>query len=87
MLDHHQRSDCEHQDRVVTHQERSFVGSHCVHQHFSKLLMFHRSGIEVSYQDVEEYLQLSSALLFEHRVKVQKVVKEGSIIQNAILNT
>ena len=87
MLDHHQRSDCEHQDRVVTHQERSFVGSHCVHQHFSKLLMFHRSGIEVSYQDVEEYLQLSSALLFEHRVKVQKVVKEGSIIQNTILNT
>jgi hypothetical protein len=49
--------------------------------------MLHRSGIEVSYQGVEEYLELSSALLSEHRMKVQKVVKEGSIIQNAILNT
>ena len=49
--------------------------------------MLHRSGIEVSYQGVEEYLELSSALLSEHRVKVQKVVKEESIIQNAILNT
>jgi hypothetical protein len=49
--------------------------------------MLHRSGIEVSYQGVEEYLELSSALLSEDRVKVQKVVKEESIIQNAILNT
>ena len=49
--------------------------------------MLHCSGIEVSYQGVEEYLEFSSALLSEHRMKVQKVVKEGSIIQNAILNT
>ena len=49
--------------------------------------MLNRSRIEVSYQGVEEYLELSSALLSEHRVKIQKVVKKGSIIQNAILNT
>jgi hypothetical protein len=63
------------------------VGSYCVHQNFSEPLMLHCSGIEVSYQGVEEYLEFSSALLSEHRMKVQKVVKEGSIIQNAILNT
>ena len=71
MLDHHQRSDCKHQDGVVVHEERSFVRSNCVHQDFSEPLMPHRSGIEVSNQTVEEYLQLSSALLSEHRVEIQ----------------
>jgi len=87
MLDHHQRSHCEHQDGVVAHEERSFVGSNCVHQDFSEPLMLHRSGIEVSNQGVEEYLKLSSALLSKHSVEIQKVVEEGSIIQNAILDT
>jgi len=71
MLDHHQRSDCKHQDGVVAHEERSFVRSHSVHQDLSEPLMLHRSGIEVSNQTVEEYLKLSSALLSEHRVEIQ----------------
>jgi hypothetical protein len=87
MLDHHQRSDCEHQDGMVAHEERSFVGSHCVHQKFCEPIMLHRSGIEVCYQGVKEDLQLSSAFLSEHRVEIQKVVEEGGIIQNAILDT